>query len=248
MNTPPGKGAFTLIELLVVVGIIALLVALLVPTLSEARQLTRRTTCLTHLKGLSDACHLYLSVNGDTFPIAKYTPKVRTEYTYVSWDFRYRADGTLEPGLLWTGQTNPAILQCPSFTGEANWAGDENTGYNYNTSYIGHGEYESVFAPARLQQITAPDRCALFGDGEYAGGANKYMRAPLSGPGDAQFTGRYAGTQGYRHLETTNVIYCDGSAASREQRYTTIQPSYHADQIAPGTGFLSADNSQYDLE
>ncbi len=248
MKMPAEKHGFTLIELLVVVGIIALLVALLVPTLGQAKQLTRRITCLTRLKGLSDACQLYLSVNNDTFPIAKYTPKIKTVYVYVSWDFRYRTDGTVEAGLLWTGRENPAVMQCPSFTGEANWAGDRNTGYNYNTSYIGHGEYESVFAPARLKEVGSPDTCALFGDGEYSGGANKFMRAPLKSPGDAQFSGRYAGTQGYRHLGTTNVIYCDGSSASREQRYTNIQPSYHANKIAEGTGFLSADNSQYDLK
>ena len=49
---------------------------------------------------------------------------------------------------------------------------------------------------------------AIFGDGEYKGGANKFMRAPFDSPGDDSFNGRYAGTQGFRHLTTTNVAFC----------------------------------------
>ena len=73
------------------------------------------------------------------------------------------------------------------------------------------------------------------------------MRAPWRNPGDEQFTGRYAGTQGYRHLERTNVAFCDGHAETRWQRYTDTYPP-DQEKIAPGTGFLSPDNSLYDLE
>ncbi len=47
-----GAGAFTLIELLVVVSIIALLIAISLPGLSNARQLGRATLCLTNLNTL----------------------------------------------------------------------------------------------------------------------------------------------------------------------------------------------------
>src|SRR4030042_1871286 len=47
------RPAFTLVELLVVVGIVALLVALLVPQLARARSLARQTVCATHLKQIN---------------------------------------------------------------------------------------------------------------------------------------------------------------------------------------------------
>ncbi|WP_425400433.1 hypothetical protein [Aeoliella sp.] len=44
------------------------------------------------------------------------------------------------------------------------------TGYNYNTSYIGHGD-ESIPQPAKLRQIQTLSKTAIFGDGQYAAGA-----------------------------------------------------------------------------
>ena len=92
-----------------------------------------------------------------------------------------------------------------------------------------------------------PGECALFGDGEYISGANKFMRAPWPSRGDAAFFGRAAGTQGYRHLKKTNVSYCDGSARPTKDIYKETDPA-EVNNIAPGTGFLSPDNSAYDLE
>ena len=46
------SNAFTLIELLVVVSIIALMVAILIPALAQARELTNQTVCLTNFRSL----------------------------------------------------------------------------------------------------------------------------------------------------------------------------------------------------
>lgn len=54
---------FSLVELLVVIGIIALLMAILLPVLTRVRRMARATVCLTHLQQLDAAYHTYLSAN-----------------------------------------------------------------------------------------------------------------------------------------------------------------------------------------
>jgi prepilin-type N-terminal cleavage/methylation domain-containing protein/prepilin-type processing-associated H-X9-DG protein len=227
---------FTLVELLVVLGIVTILIALLLPTLSSAREQSKSLQCLSNLRQLGAAAHNYIVLNDGHFPIAYWGAD--------SWDFA--AGG--KPGLLWMGRTDVRIQQCPSFDGRSMTLADPFTGYNYNTSYIGHGQFEAIVAPAKANQVRDPSRTALFGDGQYASGANKYMRSPFTWAGDTAKTLRHAGTQGFRHRKKTNVCFCDGHAEPLAQRFTTTVTAAEEAQVAPGTGFLSADNSLYDLK
>ena len=64
----PGRSAFTLIEVLVVVAIIALLLAILLPSLSKARELSRRTVCAVQQKEFAKGTLMYLVDSRDTLP------------------------------------------------------------------------------------------------------------------------------------------------------------------------------------
>ncbi|MGD2093678.1 MAG: type II secretion system protein [Phycisphaerales bacterium] len=254
---------FSLVEILVVVSTSALLVGLLIPSLQMVRQQAQRSFCLNNLRQMALAAQTYSTVYDDHYPIAYHTERINGIRHYLAWDFNTWKDWSqadpiehVEPGILWMGQMIEKIQQCPVFKGPANWLVDPCTGYNYNTSYIGRDETVDPVSSARTNGVRCPGQTVLFGDGEYSGGANKFMRAPFSNPRDASFsdTFRHAGVQGFRHLHTTNVAFCDGHADFFQKVHINTDP-YSRDILEEHNrthqnkiGFLSEDNRLYDLE
>lgn len=68
------RKAFTLIELLVVVAIIALLISILLPSLSRARELSKRLVCASNVKGIGTSCKIYANENEEAWPIPEFDP------------------------------------------------------------------------------------------------------------------------------------------------------------------------------
>src|SRR5438105_12316397 len=62
------KHGFTLVELLVVIGIIAVLVGILLPALSKARDAAKMTMCKAHLQQINNATRMYANDNRDHYP------------------------------------------------------------------------------------------------------------------------------------------------------------------------------------
>jgi prepilin-type N-terminal cleavage/methylation domain-containing protein len=61
--------AFTLVELLIVIGIMAVLIALLLPVLAKAREQANRAVCLSNLRQISASIFMYASNNRGHFPL-----------------------------------------------------------------------------------------------------------------------------------------------------------------------------------
>jgi len=78
-----GPTGFTLIELLVVVAIIGVLAGLLLPALARAKQKAHQTQCLSILKQVGLAIHMYADDNEDTLPGPVVTG-VRANYDITS--------------------------------------------------------------------------------------------------------------------------------------------------------------------
>ena len=230
---------FTLWELLCVIFIASLLMAVLIPSFQQVREEAWKICCLNNLREMVYAAHQYAHLNNGKLPPA-----------YVR-DFTTRTTVTWE-SFLWGSNFQPRVQQCPVFKGASMWKGDVFTGYNYNSSYLGGTtlirkgvKLSHSTESAKLLDIKNPAECAMFGDGEYESGANKFMRSPFAGPLDADASLALGGTQGFRHRGCTNVGFADGHCESLRKRYTSTE-AYGTP--AKGCGFLSEDNRLYDLE
>ncbi|QNN21883.1 type II secretion system protein [Planctomycetales bacterium ZRK34] len=164
-NSRPG---FTLIELLVVVAIIALLVAILLPSLQKARELGQATACASNLRQSGICLHMYFNDNRQTFPYGVPLPVSQIYWPYNStpWEgvppqqqFQIYTNGNTDVFICPSDETPDnyvwwAYTDHPSFVGETN-----KTSYTYceHTLYsLNHGNqkgycytFTDVVEPAR---------------------------------------------------------------------------------------------------
>ncbi len=68
------RAAFTLVELLVVIGIIGVLIGILLPVMSKARESSRRTACAAQLRDVGNLFRMYLNTYKNRLPKANTLP------------------------------------------------------------------------------------------------------------------------------------------------------------------------------
>ena len=225
---------FTLIELLVVIAVLALLLSVIMPSLVKAKELARRTVCLSHMSQLGLICQTYANENNDWFPDYNGWPASDGNPGGQSTDPRMIFDGyNADARPVWEGHVADYTIEwgtdlfyCPSDrmrTREKSWPADpHNPNSSYWTGYAYWGNFgnEAYYYPAATvwgSRIPPPRRTTtiktssaivpLFGDWVFYSGNN------VPTPWLATHT-KYGRALGFvsENPMGMNSAYADGSA------------------------------------
>ena len=123
-DSSPSAG-FTIVELLVVIGIIAILVALLLPALHRARQMARTTQCLSNLRQMDLGWIMYTSDNKGLLPPYIWSTPGKPDIAWHTYWTGILADQGIS-GDLWYCPEAPA----PSSPAAGQWIGNAYTSWN----------------------------------------------------------------------------------------------------------------------
>ena len=111
------RSAFSLVELLVVIGIIAILIALLLPSLQAARKQAKSVQCKSNLKQMGDQLQIYANVNrGWLYPPDLHIARRRlvlnpSPRDGIAWGGGSRARATLIRPIPMAAATGPRLVQ-----------------------------------------------------------------------------------------------------------------------------------------
>lgn len=215
----PCRQAFTLVEMLVVIAIIAILAALLMPSLQQAMASAKSLSCVNQLKQHGSAVTQYVGDNGGFMPVSSYYPAVADSgITYIDQKGGTRTFELYWAALIYQYLKEPRLYTCPNKT-------PVNSGGMYRNQYgvnIGQGaqvdQYSGALQPGnagnkvnRYSQLAKPSALLLILDrvsdkesslyDDWGSGLYRYQIV-------SEDIGRF-----YLHGSGFNTVFCDGHAA-----------------------------------
>jgi prepilin-type N-terminal cleavage/methylation domain-containing protein len=216
------SGAFTLVELLVVIGIIAILIAILLPVLNKVKEQANRIKCAANLRQLGMSTLMYLDDNKQFYPL----PAVGAlPEDWIYWHSgRDKNQGRL---VKYQGKFfNEKLYRCPS---DQNW-GTRAYQYSYTINYRVTGWSPGGVPAVKLPRIIRPADKILFID-ESDMTVDDGAWAPDHYAGDLHnlLSNRHDKTRetiNNPKLGRGSVIYCDGHYEYCE-RWKSLDPYYN---------------------
>jgi prepilin-type processing-associated H-X9-DG protein/prepilin-type N-terminal cleavage/methylation domain-containing protein len=214
------KAAFTLIELLVVVAIIAVLAALLLPTLQKAKDNARSSQCLNNLRQIGQLVMFYTGDFNEYVP-ASYdggsnpNPPPRFWYSKLCYLYLGVTTGGMGDNDLWgTGKGSDRIFICPTVPdrGKDGLQREWQLGYGWNYCGLTHQDLTITVTlwgyTARLSQVLKPSQTIMAGDSHSQ--QNMYAIKSYVFRG---FAPGYLFTES-RHNGRANFVFVDGHVES----------------------------------
>jgi len=181
------------------VAIIAILAAMLLPALSQAREKARQAVCMNNLKQIGLAMAMYTQDWDEYFvpcfyKFPHYWPEILNNLGYLKYQ----------------DITKAKIYQCPSFRAKVTDVSTTHYGYNYyhigsSYWYGGPNPWITFSPPAKLSQIRKPSETILLVDATQDASGQKGSSLVQDLTTAPQYTRPHA-----RHSSGLNVCWVDG--------------------------------------
>lgn len=211
--------AFTLVELLVVIGVIAVLIAILLPALNKARASAIRIQCLSNHRQIMLGLIEYTNDHrGLIPPVASFVRK--PDGTLGSQDGCWYSmcwlgpyiSNTVDPSTYFTN-SNSKIAVCPSLLPQSSW---DTLGIGMNACYD-----SGFLSGVKITRIKNASRTIMFVDvqKDRSGYMAYYFEQFYQGDGPPRSWPGSGRLVAYRHDKRTVVSFADGHAETFNSPY-----------------------------
>ncbi len=237
-SNQPGSRNFTLIELLVVIAIIAILAAMLLPSLNRAREVGKKISCLNNMKQIGTGFIMYRNdFNDYLMPIVNNAAGTYPPHLYSKlyhWDyyigFNYMKCKVSASG--WALESSWKAFRCPKDTRVIPATYSTRAARSYAVPYGLLGNSTDNSGIKSNNSLIHSSRSIILGEEDLT--ASKYASAACGQSGSTAEIRLDSGSNiGRSHLKSANFLFIDGHVSAYNKwkagsyDYATLFPTSH---------------------